>query len=202
MGPCGPSELGSHGCTWLQSTQLRDYLKAFIYLVLAAVGLCRCMRVAVHWLLIIAENGLESVGSVVLWGMGLVVPRHVESSKIRDWTCVPCIGRWFLNHSTTGEVHQLHDFHLWEKDLENPGPGTEARLAVCKADEGLRVRELGGVKEGEFRSSQHGGGGVGGVTNETSDEAGRNQQCWRVSSFQLFHHLVKVWDATEGCCVL
>ena len=45
MGPCGPSELGSYGCTWLQSTQLQDYLKAFIYLVLAAVGLCRCMRV-------------------------------------------------------------------------------------------------------------------------------------------------------------
>ena len=62
--------------------------------------------------------------------------------------------------------------------MENPGPGTEARLAIGKADEGLRVRELGGIKEeGEFRSSQHRGGGVGGVTNETSDEAGRNQQC-------------------------
>ena len=30
----------------------------------------------------------------------LVAPRHVESSWTRDWTCVPCIGRWILNHWT------------------------------------------------------------------------------------------------------
>jgi len=40
--------------------------------------------------------------------------------------------------------------------LEKPGPGTEARLA----DEGSGVRELGSIEEeGEFRSSQHQGGG-------------------------------------------
>ena len=26
--------------------------------------------------------------------MGLVVPQHVGSSWTRDWTCVPCTGRW------------------------------------------------------------------------------------------------------------
>ena len=33
-----------------------------------------------------------------LWHMGLAVPRHVKSSQTRDQTCVPCIGRWVLNH--------------------------------------------------------------------------------------------------------
>ena len=36
--------------------------------------------------------------------MGLVAPQHVESSRIRDWTRVPCIGRWILNHCATREV--------------------------------------------------------------------------------------------------
>ena len=37
---------------------------------------------------------------------GLVAPRHVESSRTRDQTRVPCIGRWILNHWTTREVPQ------------------------------------------------------------------------------------------------
>ena len=36
--------------------------------------------------------------------MGLVAPVHVGSSRTRDWTCVPCVGRWILNHWTTREV--------------------------------------------------------------------------------------------------
>ena len=36
--------------------------------------------------------------------MGLVAPHHVGSSRIRDRTRVPCIGRWILNHCTTREV--------------------------------------------------------------------------------------------------
>ena len=39
-----------------------------------------------------------------MWLMGLVATRHVESSKIRDRTHVPCIGRWILNHWTAREV--------------------------------------------------------------------------------------------------
>ena len=36
--------------------------------------------------------------------MGFVAPRHVGSSRIRDQTCVPYIGRQILNHCATREV--------------------------------------------------------------------------------------------------
>ena len=36
--------------------------------------------------------------------MGLVALPHVGSSRTRDRTRVPCIGRWILNHCTTREV--------------------------------------------------------------------------------------------------
>ena len=42
-----------------------------------------------------------------LWHMGLVVPRHVGSSQTRAQTCVPCTGRWILNHCITREVPAL-----------------------------------------------------------------------------------------------
>ena len=37
-------------------------------------------------------------------GHGLVALRLVESYQIRDWNCVPCIGRGILIHCTTREV--------------------------------------------------------------------------------------------------
>jgi len=40
------------------------------------------------------EHGVSSCG---------VVPRHVESSQTRDWTHVPCIGRWTPRHWTMGK---------------------------------------------------------------------------------------------------
>ena len=39
-----------------------------------------------------------------LWCAALVAPPHVGSSQTRDGTCIPCIGRWILNHWTTREV--------------------------------------------------------------------------------------------------
>ena len=39
-----------------------------------------------------------------LWYTGLVAPRHVESSRTRDRTHVPCTGRWMLNPWTIREV--------------------------------------------------------------------------------------------------
>ena len=42
-----------------------------------------------------------------LWHTGLAAPRHVGSSRTRDRTCVPCIGRQILNHCTTREVLTL-----------------------------------------------------------------------------------------------
>ena len=35
---------------------------------------------------------------------GLLTPWHVESLQTRDWTHVPCIGRWIRNHWATREV--------------------------------------------------------------------------------------------------
>ena len=39
-----------------------------------------------------------------MWLMGLVAPRHVESSQTRAPTRVPCIGRQILNHFATREA--------------------------------------------------------------------------------------------------
>ena len=38
------------------------------------------------------------------WSTGLVAPRHVGSSRTRDQTHGPCIGRRILKHWTTREV--------------------------------------------------------------------------------------------------
>ena len=49
---------------------------------------------------------LPSAGSRTqqLWCTGLAAHWNVGASRTRDWTCVACIGRWILNHWTTGEV--------------------------------------------------------------------------------------------------
>ena len=43
---------------------------------------------------------------------GLVAPRHVEPSWIRDGICVSCIGRWVLYHGTTREAPEAETFLL------------------------------------------------------------------------------------------
>ena len=58
---------------------------------------------------VVATRGLWSTASGVvvpqeLSCMGLVVPRHVGSSRTRDWTGVLCIAGWILNHWTTREA--------------------------------------------------------------------------------------------------
>ena len=54
----------------------------------------------------------QALGTQVqeLWFTGLVATWHVGSSRTRDGTCVPCIGRQILNHWTTREV--LHKLKL------------------------------------------------------------------------------------------
>ena len=50
-------------------------------------------------------SALQRLGSRAdSWCTGLVPPRHVGSSEIRDWTPVSRIGRWILYHWTTREV--------------------------------------------------------------------------------------------------
>ena len=44
--------------------------------------------------------------------MGLVAQWHVESSQTKDPACVPCIGRWVLNHWTTRKVQNVY-FQLY-----------------------------------------------------------------------------------------
>ena len=50
----------------------------------------------------VLEHGLSSCGP------HLVAPRYVESSRARDQTCVPCIGRYILNHWTAREVPESY----------------------------------------------------------------------------------------------
>ena len=53
---------------------------------------------------------LQGMGSRVWaqqWCMGIVAPRHVESSQTRDQTPVPYIGRRILIPWTTREVLQI-----------------------------------------------------------------------------------------------
>ena len=53
--------------------------------------------------------------------MGLVTPRHVESSWTRYQTCVACIGLWILIHCATREVPTEH--------LKCLGPTLECLIA-------------------------------------------------------------------------
>ena len=77
----------------------------FIYLLLADLGLCCFARLlsgygdqAFHCgAFSCCRHGLYSLGSQ-LWCAGLVALWHVESSRIRDRTRVPCIGRQILSH--------------------------------------------------------------------------------------------------------
>ena len=105
----------------------------FIYLFLAALGLCCCAQafsscgewglllVAVRGLLIavaslVAEHGLQAPGLQQLWLVGsraqaqqlwcmhLVALQHVGSSGTRARTRVPCTGRRILNHCATRDA--------------------------------------------------------------------------------------------------
>ena len=61
--------------------------------------------VVVHGLLMQCLLLLQSMGcSMQYQHLGLVAPKHVESSRTRDRTCVPCISRWMLNHWLTRQV--------------------------------------------------------------------------------------------------
>ena len=55
---------------------------------------------------VVVACGLSScdIQAQQLWRMGLVAPRHVGSSRTRDRTRVPCIGRQILNHCAIREA--------------------------------------------------------------------------------------------------
>ena len=75
----------------------------FIYLIYfwpcwVFIAVCRLLAAVAS---LPVENRLQSTRSVVV---GLVALRHVGSSQTRDQTCVPCIGKQFLNLWTTSEA--------------------------------------------------------------------------------------------------
>ena len=72
---------------------------------------CCGARVLGAWASVVVACGLRQlwlVGSRAqtqqLWCTGLVAPWHVGFSRTRARTCVPCIGRWILNHCATREA--------------------------------------------------------------------------------------------------
>ena len=68
------------------------------------------------------EHRLNSCGS---W-MGLVTPKQVESSRIRDQPCVSCIGRWILYHWAKRE-DLLHGFQACK-----PSPVNLLHINLCR----------------------------------------------------------------------
>ena len=75
----------------------------------------RCSGFSLQWLLLLQSTGSRRTGfsscstqAQQLWCMGFVAPRHVGSSRTRDQTRVPCIGRRILNHCATKEVPLSH----------------------------------------------------------------------------------------------
>ena len=70
-----------------------------------------CMGFSLQWLLLWPSMSCRSQGfssfstqAQLLWGTGLVASWPMESSQIRDQTCVPSISRQTLIHCTTREV--------------------------------------------------------------------------------------------------
>ena len=70
------------------------------------------------------------------WDMGVVALQHTESSRTRDQTHVPCIGRWILHHRATGKVQQSISIVFKPPRLWNFQTKTEDRegsqYRVCK----------------------------------------------------------------------
>ena len=84
-------------------------------LVVMSLGysLFQCMGFSRRWLLLLLNTSFSSCGMQAQWlcHMDLLALWHVESFQTRDWTSVPCTGRWILLHCKTREVLALY-FHL------------------------------------------------------------------------------------------
>ena len=70
-----------------------------------------CAVSSLRWLLLLRSSS-SRVQVQQLWCTGLAAPWSERSSQTRDWTCVPCIGRWILNHWITREVPTI-PFFSW-----------------------------------------------------------------------------------------
>ena len=84
---------------------------------------------SLQWLLLLRSRGSRRAGFSTCGSRALqcrlsscgtralVAPRHVGSSRTRDRTRVPCIGRWILNHCTTREVRHSNFKRLISLDV-------------------------------------------------------------------------------------
>ena len=77
------------------------------------------------WLLLLRSMGSRHAGfsscstwAQQLWHTGLVAPQHVGSSRTRDRTHVPCIGRRILNHCPIREVPGQHRILIFLRHAE------------------------------------------------------------------------------------
>ena len=90
----------------------------------------QCMGFSLWWLLLLQSTGSRHAGfsscstwaqqlwlvgfrGQTQWCMGLVALWHVGSSRTRNRTCVPCIGRQILNHCVTREVPNKQFLIQW-----------------------------------------------------------------------------------------
>ena len=72
----------------------------FIYFWLHCVFIaaCRLSLVVTSWSTLRCSAVFSLQWFLMLWGMGLVALRHVESSQTRDLTSVPCFDWQTLTH--------------------------------------------------------------------------------------------------------
>ena len=66
-----------------------------------------------------AAWGLQHAGFGSCWG-GAQLLCLVGSSQARDWTRVPCVARWTLNHWTTRETPDFFFFWLYTSEISSP----------------------------------------------------------------------------------
>ena len=101
---------------FVANAQFQSCLFFLIYLFMALLSLPCSVWTSFHWrqagatlhcnVWALGVKSFSSYGlqAQSLWCTGLVAPQHVESSRSRDRTHVPCVGRRILIHCTTKEV--------------------------------------------------------------------------------------------------
>ena len=75
--------------------------------------------------------------------MGLVAPRHVESSRIRDQTHVPCIDRQILNDWTTRKAYDRFLVSLGTPCFEALTPSRQLEAGIGNLWADTRVKLIG-----------------------------------------------------------
>ena len=105
---------GGVGSSLLHAGFLRCCTWAFLIAASEGYSSLQCTGFSLQWLFVLRSTGFRRAGfsscgtqAQSLWHTkltGLVAPRHVRSSRTRDRTRVPCIGRQILNHCATREV--------------------------------------------------------------------------------------------------